>query len=84
MMTETSCYATIAPDGVAYPWNTGPSGQGSADCDWCGRAIYRPALPCSVAPIAGLATIETGPGLGDRCKYEFETRRAADDLVPAN
>lgn len=58
----------------AYPWNTGPSGQGSAECGWCGRTIYAPALPCSVQPIVGLANIATSQGLGDRCKYEAETR----------
>lgn len=58
----------------AFPWNTGPSGQGSAECTWCGRTIYAPAVPCSVRPIAGLADIATSPGLGERCKYEAATR----------
>lgn len=73
-MTESTRYATTPAEGVAYPWNTGPSGQGSTDCGWCDRTIYKPAIPCSVAPIAGLAEIETAPGLGDRCKYEWRTR----------
>ncbi len=77
-MTESSRYATSPPDGIAYPWNTGPSGQGSEDCAWCGRAIYKPALPCSVAPIAGLERIATSVGLGDRCKYEATTRSLAN------
>ena len=62
------------PRGRAFPWNTGPSGLGSAECTWCGRTIYAPAVPCSVAPIVGLADIMTAPGLGDRCKYEATTR----------
>lgn len=66
-----------APHGRAFPWNTGPSGQGSAECAWCGRTIYAPAIPCSVAPIEGLADLETAPGLGDRCKYEATTRVGA-------
>ncbi|URW74474.1 hypothetical protein M9980_07715 [Sphingomonas donggukensis] len=74
-MTEASRYATLPPDGTAYPWNTGPSGQGAEECGWCGRFIYRPAVPCSVVPIAGLEDIETAPGLGERCKYEAATRR---------
>ncbi|MES2339715.1 MAG: hypothetical protein V4537_16605 [Pseudomonadota bacterium] len=77
MMTETSRYATVRPDGVAYPWNTGPSGQGSTECGWCGRTIYMPAVPCSVAPIPGLEDIVTSAGLGDRCKYEAATRAEA-------
>jgi hypothetical protein len=75
--TETSRYATTSSDSAIYPWNTGPSGQGSTECGWCGRYIYRPAVPCSVAPIPDLAGIETGPGLGDRCKYEAATRSFA-------
>ncbi len=73
-MTETTRYATQPGEGGAYPWNTGPSGQGSETCAWCDREIYRPAVPCSVSPIAGLAEIETAPGYGDRCKYEVQTR----------
>lgn len=73
-MTETTRYATQPGEGGIYPWNTGPSGQGSATCAWCDREIYRPAVPCSESPIAGLADIVTGPGMGDRCKYELSTR----------
>jgi hypothetical protein len=60
----------------ALPWNTAPSGQGSSECAWCGRSIYKPAVPCSVSPIEGLENIVTAPGLGDRCKYEWRTRVA--------
>ncbi|MDB5696221.1 MAG: hypothetical protein JWN21_1764 [Sphingomonas bacterium] len=45
-------------------------------CGWCGRAIYVPAVPCSVRPVAGLASIETASGMGDRCKWEANTRVA--------
>jgi hypothetical protein len=57
-----------------YPWNTGPSGLGSTLCTWCDRIIYEPAVACSVAPPEGLMEMETSPGLGDRCKWEFSTR----------
>lgn len=60
--------------GRPYPWDTMPSNLGSTMCDWCGRHIYAPAVPCSVEPVAGLADMETGPGLGDRCKWELATR----------
>ena len=56
------------------PWATPPTDQGHETCDWCGRAIYHPAVPCSVRPVAGLAEMPTGPGLGDRCKWELRTR----------
>ena len=60
-----------------YPWNTGPSGLGSTLCAWCGRTIYEPAVACSLAPPEGLMDMETGPGLGDRCKWELSTRVAS-------
>jgi hypothetical protein len=56
-------------------WNTGPSNLGSAQCTWCGRTIYRPAVPCSVTPPAGLLQMETKPGHGERCKWELTTRQ---------
>ena len=56
------------------PWNTGPSGEGSATCAWCGRNIYAPAEPCSVQPIDDIETLVPVPGLGDRCLYEMRTR----------
>ena len=56
------------------PWTTEPGELGSADCGWCHRAIYLPALPCSVRPIAGLAAMETVPGQGKRCQWELQTR----------
>ena len=59
---------------VHLPWSTGPSGQGSNDCAWCGRAIYVPALPCSIKPVEGLARMKTMPGQGQRCQYELSTR----------
>ena len=59
---------------VHLPWATGPSGQGSNDCAWCGRAIYVPALPCSTRPVDGLARMKTMPGQGQRCQYELSTR----------
>ncbi len=57
-----------------YPWNTAPTGLGSTRCTWCDRTIYEPAVACSVAPPEGLMEMETAPGLGDRCKWEFSTR----------
>lgn len=64
---------------VALPWDV-PSMNGEyALCDWCGRAIYVPAVPCSVRPVDGLMTLETAPGLGDRCKWEMHTREVASD-----
>jgi hypothetical protein len=61
----------------ALPWATPPTDQGHAMCGWCGRAIYVPAVPCSVRPVAGLAGMETTSGLGDRCKWEVSTRVAS-------
>jgi hypothetical protein len=60
----------------ARPWSTQPTGHGSAMCDWCGRSIYAPALPCSLANRAELATIVSlaRAGAGDRCEYEARTR----------
>ena len=68
----------IAADGddkPALPWTTPPTHLGSATCGWCGRGINAPALPCSVAPVEGLAEMITSPGLGERCQYELRTRR---------
>ena len=59
------------------PWATAPSDQGSQICGWCHRAIYGPALPCSVEPVEGLARMVTTPGLGARCQYELATRDPA-------
>ena len=56
------------------PWSTEPGEHGSADCGWCHRAIYLPALPCSVRPIAGLAAMPTVQGQGKRCQWELHTR----------
>lgn len=56
------------------PWATQPSALGSTPCGWCDRAIYLPAVPCSVRPVAGLLTMPTQPGQGERCKYELATR----------
>lgn len=56
------------------PWTTEPGELGSTDCGWCHRAIYQPALPCSVRPIAGLAVMDTVPGQGKRCQWELQTR----------
>lgn len=69
------------------PWMTPPSGVGGNTCAWCDRMIYKPALPCSTAPIEGLAEMDTPPGLGARCKWELLTRdayrldRLPDDLI---
>jgi hypothetical protein len=59
------------------PWTTQPSDQGDSECDWCFRAIYLPAVPCSVRPVDGLLEIPTQSGQGERCKYELVTRDAA-------
>lgn len=59
----------------ALPWNTGPSsGLGSQSCDWCGRNIYAPALPCSTEQIADIEHLVVAPGLGDRCLWEMRVR----------
>ena len=58
------------------PWTTEPGELGSAECGWCHRAIYLPALPCSVRPVAGLAAMVTVPGQGKRCQWELHTRRS--------
>lgn len=75
-----------SPDGdrepvpaMLLPWTIPPSDEGHAVCDWCGRAIYVPAVPCSVRPVPGLMAIDTGP-LGDRCKWELSTRNAASEV----
>jgi hypothetical protein len=57
------------------PWATGPTGAGSRRCEWCDRDINLPALPCSVKPVAGLAEMKLGAGVGQRCQYELATRR---------
>ncbi len=67
---------------IYLPWATPPSGQGSNECTWCGRAIYMPALPCSVEPVEGLKRMKTMPGQGARCQYELETR--APEVVAGN
>lgn len=67
----------------AMPWNTGPSGEGKAYCDWCGRNVYGPAVPCSVRPIKGIETIPTLPGFGERCKWEARTRASASPSIDA-
>jgi len=56
------------------PWSSPPSDLGSEECGWCHRAIYRPAVPCSVRPVSGLATMDTLPGQGQRCQWELLTR----------
>ena len=64
---------------AALPWATAPSNQGEIDCAWCHRAIHAPALPCSVKAVKGIERIATGPGRGDRCKYEMRTRGLLDE-----
>lgn len=64
----------MARDDQYLPWTTEPSDMGSQRCTWCDRAIYLPAVPCSVEPVDGLLRIETVPGLGERCKWELTTR----------
>ncbi len=61
------------------PWATEPCGQGSQICGWCHRAIYFPALPCSVEPVKGLEQMVTEPGLGARCQFELATRKPTAD-----
>jgi hypothetical protein len=58
------------------PWATQPSGRGAATCDWCGRSIYAPATPCSLANPAELMAVVAlaSAGAGDRCEYEARTR----------
>jgi len=58
------------------PWATQPSGRGAATCEWCGRSIYAPATPCSLADLPELLAIVAlaRPGAGDRCEYEARTR----------
>jgi hypothetical protein len=62
------------------PWRVQPTDQGHAMCGWCGRAIYVPAVPCSVRPVPGLSGMDTQPGLGDRCKWELSTREVSLEL----
>lgn len=66
------------------PWSSPPSDLGSEECGWCHRAIYRPAVPCSVRPVGGLAAMPTLPGQGQRCQWELRTRRdvASDGSYP--
>jgi hypothetical protein len=68
-------------EGPALPWNTPPSNQGSAECRWCWRFIYAPALPCSIEVPCNLAEMRTTSGLGDRCKWELATRMPADTIA---
>ncbi|WP_419827063.1 hypothetical protein [Sphingomonas sp.] len=56
------------------PWETEPSGLGTAHCEWCGRDINAPALPCSATDGEGIASAATTPGLGERCKWELRVR----------
>jgi hypothetical protein len=70
------------PDAPAFPWATPPSGKGEDRCEWCGRDIYRPAVPCSVRPVPGLLSLDTRPGLGDRCKWEFRIRATSHATEP--
>ena len=72
-MYQRSTEADEAPD-VPLPWTTPPTDLGDAMCAWCGRTIYLPAVPCSTRPVPGLMTMPTGPGLGERCKWELATR----------
>ncbi|HEU0045276.1 hypothetical protein [Sphingomonas sp.] len=60
------------------PWATEPGAQGHTVCAWCDRAIYLPAVPCSVQPVAGLLEMATQPGQGERCKFELSTRTPAE------
>jgi hypothetical protein len=53
--------ATASADKQALPWNTPPTNLGSTRCEWCGRNINAPALPCSVAPVDGLSGLGTKP-----------------------
>ncbi len=61
-------------DDAPPPWTAPPSDLGFEECAWCHRAIYRPALPCSVRPVGGLASMATVPGQGKRCQWELLTR----------
>ena len=65
---------TASADKQALPWSTPPTNLGSARCEWCGRNINAPALPCSVAPVDGLSEMATKPGMGERCQWELGTR----------
>ena len=65
------------------PWETGPTGRGAAHCEWCGRDIHAPALPCSLTNGEGLAAARTKPGLGERCKWELRVRGLGADQRPA-
>ncbi len=67
---------------TALPWNTPPSNLGSAECRWCWRFIYAPAIPCSIEVLPRLAEIAISSGLGARCKWELATR-VQDDGVPS-
>jgi hypothetical protein len=73
----------MAPaESLDMPWSTAPSGRGAAMCDWCGRSIYRPATPCSLADRHALLAMITSPGAGARCDYEARTRGVIPN--PAN
>jgi hypothetical protein len=56
------------------PWSTPPGTQGHTICGWCDRAIYLPAVPCSVETVPDLLELATQPGQGERCQYELATR----------
>lgn len=58
----------------ALPWNTPPSDEGFHVCAWCGRAIYSPALPCSVETVPDIAELLQPPCHGDRCLWEMRVR----------
>lgn len=64
----------VSGKGQMLPWDTPSSNLGAAECRWCWRFIYAPALPCSVEVVAGLAAMPTVAGLGDRCRWELATR----------
>lgn len=65
---------------TALPWSTPPSNLGSAECRWCWRFIYAPAVPCSIMVLPDLAEIATSSGLGARCKWELATRVQEDEV----
>ena len=75
--------AAAPPEAPALPWMKPPTDLGSALCSWCGRDIHAPVLPCSVAPIDGLAEMITSPGMGERCQWELRTRGITDDQSAA-
>lgn len=56
------------------PASTPLSGLGSADCEWCGRRIHRPATPCFEASPDILLALLEAPRKGSRCIWELKTR----------